>query len=259
MKQLGIKKKVAAGCIILGMILFFSSMMSIYEFSNMNSYVSSVLSDNIANINSSRDFLETAEKYNLRLMYMMDENSSEYNDIERRDLASKFSRIKGRYNTPQEIKAADSVIFAYSAYMQAVREGYSKWNLEPIQRKEWFFGHLQPIYLKLRHYVQTLTFVSQDELIKNSNSLKDNFYRSMVPSMVSLILSLVLVLLFNYYLNFYLINPFLKVTKGIVNYRKFNKQYNVTLDSDDEISELNSAVRDLIDLNASYKSQLKKQ
>ena len=258
MKQLGIKKKVSAGCIILGLILFFSSMMSVYEFSNMNSYVSRVLSDNIENINSSRNFLETAEIYNLRLMSMLDEGDREFNDIDRRDLANSFSRIKGRYGTVKEKNAADSVIFAYSAYMQAVREGCSKWNVEPIERKEWFFNHLQPIYLKLRHYVQTLTFVSQDELIKNSNSLKDNFYRSMVPSMASLILSLLLVLLFNYFLNYYLINPFLKVTKGIVNYRKFNKPYNVALDSDDEINELNTAVGDLIDLNTSYRNQLKK-
>lgn len=258
MKQLGIKRKVSAGCIILGMILFFSSMMSVYEFSNMNSYVSRVLSENIENINSSRDFLETAEIYNLKLMHVLEDGDREFNDIDRRDLANNFSKIKGNYNTAKEKNAADSVIFAYSAYMQAVREGYTKWDMEPIARKEWFFEHLQPIYLKLRHYVQALTFVSQDELIKNSNSLKDNFYRSMVPSMVSLILSLLLVLLFNYYLNFYLINPFLKVTKGIMNYRKFNKPYNVSLDSDDEISELNSAVSDLIDLNSSYKNQLKK-
>ncbi len=259
MTTLGIKRKVRLGCIVLGMILFFSSMMSIYEFQRMNSYVTRVLSENIESINSSRDLLKAADDYNLQLMYIIDGTSDDYAEIDNADLILKFSDIHRRFKSPAEKSAADSVIFAYSAYMQVAREASSVWQGDQWQRRRWFFERLQPVYRQLNDYVQQLSFVSQDALIENSRALQDNFYRSMMPSMVSLILSLVLVLLFNYYLNYYLINPFLKVTKGILDYRRFNKAYSVKVDSEDEINELNSAVGDIIDLNVSYRRQLGKK
>lgn len=258
MKAMGIKAKVRAACVILGSILLFSSIISIFEYSNMNRYVTRVLSENIESINSSKDLLEAAEGYNLQLMYIINGLPEDVNEIDKGDITLKFSNLHRKFDGNVPSSSVDSVIFAYTAYMQVAREAGTVWNGDLWQRREWFFNRLQPVYIKLRGYVQELTFVSQDALIDNSKSLQDNFYRSMVPSSASLILILLLVLLFNYYLNYYLINPFLKVSKGITDYRKFNKEYNVNVDSEDEISELNNAARDLIDLNESYKRQLKR-
>ena len=49
-KKLGIKRKVLVGCIVLAVILFFSSVISVFEFSRMNRYVSGVIADNIRSI-----------------------------------------------------------------------------------------------------------------------------------------------------------------------------------------------------------------
>ena len=114
---------------------------------------------------------------------------------------------------------------------------------------------MQPVYAKLKAYIEKLTNDSQDALIHNSQSLQDNFYRSLMPGLISALLGFLMVLLFNYYLNHYLINPILKITRGIKGYLSFNKKYEVKIESNDELAELNDSVNDIIDINKSAKKQ----
>lgn len=257
-KFVGIKSKVRRACFILALILLFSSLISIFEFSRMSNYVSDVITDNITSINYSRKLLATADDYNLGLLYGITRDGDMtfiYND----EFISSFADLKQTYVTKRERAAVDSVLYAYAAYMQVVSEAPAIWSDEDHSlRAEWFFNRQQPVYDKLSNYIKDLTNVSQDALIRNSQSLQDSFYRSIMPGLISVIFGVLMVILFNYYLNHYLLNPLLKVTKGIRNNRQFNRDYDVKIETDDEIKELNDAVRDIIDSNQSYKRQLKK-
>lgn len=255
-KSIGIKGKVLLGCIVLAIVLFISSVISMFEFSGMNDYVSGVISDNIGNINASRDLLSAAEKHNLRLQYGL---NGDFADIEESDdhlFIRTFAQLQNTFTDPLEKEAAQAVVYSYAAYMQVVREAPAKWEEGIFVRRDWYYGRLQPIYIKLRENIQHLNFVCQDALIENSRSLQDNYYRSMMPQMVSFLIGLMLVMLFNYYLNYYLINPLLKINKGIKAYRRFNKPYDVQVEGNDELSDLNGTVSDIIDLNKSYKAHI---
>lgn len=256
--QWGIKKKVLVGCIVLALVLFFSSLISLFEFSRMNNYVSDLITDNIKSINTARELLTVTEDYNQRLMYGAggSEEQGDISIIKDNTFMSSFNDLRKTFITPQERACADSVIYAYTAYMQIVREAEQIWLSEVDMRKDWYFNRLQPVYWKLRDYIRQLTTVSQNALIDNSQSLQDSFYRSIMPGFVSVLMGMILVLLFNYFMNYYLINPLLKVTQGIKAYRQFDKGYDVVVDSDDELNELNNSVKDIIDLNQSYKRRL---
>ena len=258
-KGIGIKRKVFLGCIVLGMILFFSSLIAVYEFSKMNNYVSDVIAENIQSINSARKLLDVAESHNRTLMGNIEKDLVDIDNITDNSFADSFSEIRSDFVTPQEQAAADSVMYAYAAYMQVVGEAEEVWMFDQVYRRDWFYTRLQPVYMKFRDYILRLTVVSEDSLISNSQNVQDAFHRSIMPAMISLIFGLVLVLLFNYYLNYYLINPVLRITKGIEGYRLFGKRYDVKVDSTDEIAELNGTVKDIIDLNDSYKNHLDSQ
>ena len=256
-KGIGIKRKVFLGCIVLGMILFFSSLIAVYEFSKMNNYVSDVIAENIQSINSARRLLDVAEKCNLSLIDKI-ENDTSIDGVRDNAFASTFSEVRKDFITQKEQSAADSVMIAYAVYMQVAGEAGQAWESDQ-ERNEWFYNRLEPVYMKFRDYILRLTAVSEDSLISNSQNVQDAFHRSIMPAMISLIFGLVLVLLFNYYLNYYLINPVLRITKGIKGYRLFGKRYDVKVDSTDEIAELNGTVKDIIDLNDSYKNHLDSQ
>ncbi|MBQ0024394.1 MAG: MCP four helix bundle domain-containing protein [Bacteroidales bacterium] len=260
-KEIGIKRKVLYGCIVLGVVLFFSGMISIFEYSRMNDYVSELIGDNIKSINTARELLSVSEQYNVKLMNdLVLDNASDTIDTNLvfadDEVISSFAKVSRRFITDEERSAADSVIYAYSAYMQVAREADEVWKKGYAQREDWYFNRLQPVYLKFRGYMMNLTSVCQDALINNSQRLQEGFYRSIMPPFISMIIGIVMVILLNYYLNYYVINPILKINKGIKGARTLGSKYSVRIDSDDEIMELNETVRDMVDLNQSYKKKL---
>ena len=259
-KKLGIKRKVLLGCIVLAVILFFSSLISVFEFTRMNRYVSGVIADNIRSINAARELLSVSEQYNVGLMNSLvldhGDRPQEVSLFRDEELVASFENLSHSFVTPEEQAAADSVLYAYSAYMQVVAEADEIWQQDDAERQHWYFNRLQPVYLKFRGYMMQLTSECQDALIENSQDIREGTYRSLMPGLVSVLVGLIMVLLFNYYLNYYLINPLLKVTNGIKGWRYHGLGYNVKLDSDDELEELNEAVGDIVEQNQSYKREL---
>lgn len=261
-KEIGIKQKVLYGCIVLGVVLFFSGIISIFEYSTMNDYVSEVIGDNIKSINTARELLSVSEQYNVRLMKDLvlenEQDTIDQNLVFESDVVIKsFADISRSFITKAERSAADSVIFAYAAYMQVAREANAVAKRPYLFREDWYFNRLQPVYLKFRGYMMKLTSVCQDALINNSQEMQDGFYRSIMPPFASMVIGIVMVILLNYYLNHYFINPILRINRGVKNSRRKGVSYNVEVDSDDEIKELNETVRDIVDQNQSYKKKLK--
>ena len=260
-KNTGIKLKVFYGCVVLGVVLFFSGVISMFEYSSMNNYVSELISDNIQSINTARELLSVSEQYNVQLMKdLVIENGQDTIDqnlvFEDDALIHSFADISRRFITKEERSAADSVIFAYAAYMQVAREADQVWQRGYSERENWYFNRLQPVYLKFRGYMMNLTSVCQDALVNNSQILQEGFYRSIMPPFISMIIGIVMVILLNYYMNYFVINPILKINRGIKGCRKLGSSYNVDVDSDDEIKELNDTVKDIVDLNQYYKKKL---
>lgn len=261
-KKLGIKRKVLLGCIVLAIILFFSSLISVFEFTKMNRYVSGVIADNIRSINAARELLSVSEQYNISLMNGLVLDSADGPEAvpiaREEELISSFENLSKSFITPEEQAAADSVLYAYAAYMQVVAEAGQMWEHDYAQRQHWFFNRLQPVYHKFRGYMMQLTSICQDALIESSQDIREGTYRSLMPGLVSVLVGMIMVLLFNYFLNYYLINPLLKVTGGIKGYRYHGRSYAVKLDNDDELEELNEAVGDLVEQNQSFKRELER-
>ena len=68
-------------------------------------------------------------------------------------------------------------------------------------------------------------------------------------TITSIVMGIILVFLFNYFINFYFVNPLLRISEGISDYIQRKRSYNVTVDNDDELKELNENVKELVESN----------
>ena len=73
--EFGIKSKVFMGSTVIGLILLISCIISFVEFERLSKYVSSVLADNIACVNTSRNLMNISEEYNT---YILEQIGSDY-------------------------------------------------------------------------------------------------------------------------------------------------------------------------------------
>jgi methyl-accepting chemotaxis protein len=123
------------------------------------------------------------------------------------------------------------------------------------ERTKWYEEELRPVYNNLNKYKKQLGLMTQATLAENAKELQEGYYRSIMPGIIAVGAGLMLVLLFNYFLNIYFISPIILISKGIKNYREYNKSYSVQLENDDELQDLNSDVKSIIDENRNLKRE----
>lgn len=257
-----IKRKVGAGFTVLAFILFFSSIVSLFEYARMNRVLTQQISENVNSVNIARDLIMLTEDYNMGVLDAMSEpdyegaivtggpaDAANAEFIKEFDKTMEDMRRSFTQSTSfKEKNYADSVLLAYTAYMHVLRESVDMQGAGFQERQDWYFDRLQPFYMKLRNYIRNLTNASQQALVANSQKVDETFYRSITPAIASVVVGLLVVMLFNYFLNFYLINPLIKINKGIIGYRNFRKDYTVEVDNNgDELDQLNDNVRFIIE------------
>lgn len=258
--QLGIKSKVFLGSTVIGFILLISCIISFVEFERLSKYVASILTDNMACVNTSRNLMNISEEYNTFILERIgsDDPIGEIPELgSNEEFVSNFENLKNHFTIEEEKMMADSVLFAFVAYMHVVNEVSDIWINGYSQRREWYFDRLQGVYDKLRNYIQELTLISQNALAENYYSLNDRFYRSITPIIVAALVGIILVILFNYFINIFFIKPVIKINKGLKSYREYNKSYDVRFDyGGDQIQELNENIKEVIEENRSIKRKL---
>lgn len=255
---LGIKSKVLLGSIVIGLILFIAGIISFFEFQRMSQYVSSILTDNMASVNISRNLMNMSEEYNTYILEKIGEQGiTEIPDFEgNEDFSISLERIQEHFTIDEEKAMADSVRYAYVAYMHVVQEVPEIWLNGYSVRREWYFNRLQGVYEQLREYIQRLTLVSQNALAENYYSLNDGFYRSIVPIIIAMGVGIVLVILFNYFINIFVLKPILKINLGLKKYKEYNKGYDIRFDyGGDQLQELNTNIKEIIEENRLLKKK----
>ena len=259
-----IKRKVGAGFTVLAFILFFSSIVSLFEYTRMNRVLTHQITENVHSVNIARELIMMTEDYNLGVLDAMSEPDFEggfvtggpanaANAAFIQDFSQTMEDMRRTFTESTSFKEknyADSVLLAYTAYMQVLRESLDleAESADLQARQDWYFNRLQPFYMKLRDYIRNLTNASQQALVENSQRVDETFYRSITPAIASVVVGLLVVMLFNYFINFYLINPLIKINKGIQGYRNFGKDYTVEVDNNgDELDQLNGSVREIVE------------
>lgn len=257
-RELGIKSKAMLGSVAIGLMLFFAGTIAYFEFSRMSNYVSTLIADNIASVNSSRYLMNISDEYNTHILELIgDDDLYSIPEIEVDPGFTKMlDELKMHFTTQSEKCMADSVLYSYVAYMHVVNEVYYVWNEGYASRREWYFDRLQVVYEKMKGYIQSLTSISQNALADNYNKLNDGFYRSIMPIIVAVSAGIVLVILFYYFLNLFILSPLIKINKGLKSYKEYNKSYDVKFDyGGDQIQELNMNIKDLVEENKSLKKR----
>ena len=253
---MGIRKKISLGFVVIGAILFLSSIIAVFEFNRMRNSVTGLMQANINSINTSRMLMELTDEYNFILLSRVIVDSTIVSaEVLYDDRFDKhISSIKSNFTSEAEVAIADSLALSYSEYLAVISETRKIMTEDITVRKEWYESKLKPVYNKLRNYKKKLGLLTQEALSDNTRELQEGYYRSIMPGIIAVSAGIVLVLLFNYFINLYFISPVLLISKGIKNYRDFRKSYSVQFDNDDEIQEINNEVKSIIDENKKLKN-----
>ena len=230
--SMSIKLTFALGAI--AVILLLSSIISIMEYRRMSDYVSNLIASNINCINIAQKLSNECDSYNLRLLAIVGEHDpAMIPKIDCNAFLKEYDELRNTLNSSEAVSRADSVIYAYSAYMLTSLE------FEKVIVNDF----IDKIYLQLK---------------ENSQTFQDGFYRSIIPGVVSVGAGLLLVLLLLMFILIYYIRPLKKMLSGIDEYQTSGRRYGYEFEGDDELVHLNSDLTDLIEENVELKKRVGK-
>ncbi|MDR1887217.1 MAG: MCP four helix bundle domain-containing protein [Prevotellaceae bacterium] len=247
---MGIRKKIFLGFVIIGLILFTSGMISLFQLVRIEKTVAEMNTNNIRSIEASGRMFDEAKKQTWKILDIMHENAQgEDARIILNDTvyANCLDFILQNITVPEEKTMFDTLYVRYQLFKHhtALLDSLFLSN-SAKERNEWFNTLYRPVYESFTKATGELGTLKQNTISGNSTALEANFYRLVIPLIVAVAVGLFLIILFNYFINFYFITPILKIIKGIEEYSENRQPYNVKIDTRDEINDLNREIKSLI-------------
>lgn len=255
--QLSLKVKMILSLSAIAVILLTSSIISVIEYKIMSTYVSSLIADNIHSINMAQELSESANDYNLDILAVIgDDNLNSLPDFDQQEFVSHCDSLRESLSSVKQNRLADSVLYAYSAYMLTSLELPEVLKSDFIDTRTWYFDRLQPRYNRLSAAIDRMSSEIYSDLKKNSTNFDRGFYRSIVPGIVAVGVGLLLVLMLMFFILSYYVNPIYKMLDALNNYRSYNKRYTLSFDGDDQLAELNQGISELASENLQMRKRL---
>jgi len=255
--KLSMKMKLTLSLSVIAVMLLVSSIISIMEYSRMSHYVSDLIAENINSINVAERLANASNDYNTEILKVLgDTAETALSSFRQEALIAHCDSIRMSLNSVKMRPLADSVIYAYSAYMLTSLEFKDVMLSDFIDVKAWYFNRLQPRYNRLRADINILNTAIYNELNKNSATFERGFYRSIIPGAVAVGVGLLLILLLLFFILVYYVNPIYKMLSGLKDNLSFNRKYAYTFDGDDQLSELNEDISELTEENHMLRSRL---
>lgn len=250
------KLTLALGAIAVALML--SSIISVLEYRRMSNYVSELIASNIRSINLSQKLAETGNEYNLMILGAIgDSDAGKMPLLDVKNYVARCDSLRYSIASKEASSMADSLMYAYSAYMLTSLELDSVLMSDFIDSRDWYFNRLQPSYNRFRKYIESLNDLIYTELKENSLTFEDSFYRSIIPGTVAVAAGLVLLLLLLYFLNVYYVTPLYRMLSGVDEYRDNRRKYHCTFDGSDQLSALNEGITEIIEDNIELRRRIK--
>jgi len=110
---------------------------------------------------------------------------------------------------------------------------------------DWYFRNLHVEFLNVKSAVNELKELNEKTLYRTASDLKNRANRAVMPGTVAVIAALIFSLIFTYFVNLYMVNPIRRMISGIEDFIKKDKDFDVSFETNDEISHLSSAIQSL--------------
>lgn len=255
--RLSLRMKITLSLSAIAVVLLMSSIISVLEYRHMSNYVSGLIAGNVNNIHRTQELVDAVDAYNLQILAVIGENTlTNVPEFDRPGFLARCEGLKDALGDNQGADLADSVVYAYSAYMLASMELEEAYESNFINTRDWYFNRLQPLFGRLRSYLDKLSGAMYAELEQNSRDFDSGFFRSIIPSTVAVSVGILLAFLLLFYIQVYYVKPIYGMLESLQDYMGYRRRYNYTFDGNDQLNDLNTAIGEVVEENRNLRKRI---
>lgn len=254
--KLSIRTKLTLSLLSVAAILLISSCITFLQYRSMSNYVSTLIADNLRNVNLLERLGDDIHSYNAQVMSVLwDEARAEAPALDARRDRAYIDSLRVSSSRAATRSRADSLIVSFDAFARKSRQ-LPAVIASPLNTRDWYHAEMKPLYDKFREDNFELMSLIYEDLEANSATFDRGFYRSVIPGAVAIAVGLLLVLLLLLFASMYYITPLYKMLRNLDDYRLRGKKYTYTFDGDDELVRLNEGITEVTGENGQLRKRV---
>lgn len=235
------------GFMILASMLFISGAISIFELTKLGKSIKGLIVDNYQSIDFSRNMLDALEQQGTALLLLS--NGDEESAVKEFNAAENFfyhnlDSASISFKVEMERTFVDSVRISYSAFNQVARNALNQSDFTLTR----YLTDVKPLMLEVDKHVKNLITLNQQGLFNSALFFETSAHRASIPGLIVIITSLIFTFVFTFLVHHYFVSPIIRLTKGINDFVKYRKPFDVQLETKDEFHSLRESIVSLISI-----------
>ena len=239
--NMGIKQKIRLGFFALGLLLFFSGLMSYFELNKLSHSTRDMLDASLKNMELSKEMLDAVQDQNTALLQMLVAGDSRYDSLlfigrARFDAAIGKAKVSIR-----DLRGLDSIYAANVQYTTVINTFFADQSKKDRDDLQWFVDVYKSSYYNLTASIKNFMISSQSVMDAKTAQLESNAYRATMPGIIALAIAIIIIVMFSYLIDLYYVNS--KIP------------FKVTMEGRDEVYKLKEYIETMIGLLKNKKNE----
>lgn len=243
---MSLRFKILSGFLILALMLATAGIWSIYELNSIGTSVQEFLDENYRSIRAAEKMVEALEREDSGILLLLLGKWDEGQKIVTSGdelFQENYKIAKNNITIPGEGNLIEKINQKYVIYKRSW--GKPIVGTDKQGNLDWYFRNLHVEFTDVKSVVNELKELNEKTLYRTASDLKNRANRAAMPGTVAVIAALIFSVIFTYFVNLYMVNPIRRMINGIEDFIKKDKDFDITFETKDEISQLSSAIQSL--------------
>lgn len=237
------RRKIKIGFIIVGFVLFLAGVTSYLELARLTSSVQELVDNGAKSISLSKGVLDILQEHNVKVLKLYNDKNIEisaFSSDEIKLIDSLYLQAQQSYPQSKEL---GEIAAARKEYLEVLQD-----NIDPTYEgmSNWYVSRYNVAYTHFTSSIKEFMISSQQYVVKQTDRLKSNIYRTTMQSVVALSVSIVILFVFFLLIDVYFIKPISTMTKSLDRYLVNGSAFNVKVEGVNEPAKLRELIAQLI-------------
>ena len=244
-----LRAKIFSSFMLLVLMLVIAGVMSIIEFDRVGASIKNVMDDNYKSIEQTKYMLDALEREDSGLlMYLMGnrETGSQTIDLAYSTIQNAIKLAQTNITERDEEKYIGNIIEEYEKFHTSVKQITDTSVTLTLDEKNEIYLQNQQLFFAAKKSINELMQLNQDGIYKQTELMKENSKRAMMPAIVSIVAAIVFALLLNFFISEYFINPIHRLIDSLKSYYPEMGRIDAKIGLKDEIKTLEDEINNLI-------------
>lgn len=235
--------KIKLGFILIGLVLFLAGVTSYIELTRLTSSVQSLIDNGAKSISLSKGVLDILQEHNMKVLKFYNDQSESINAFSDSDLEIMDSLYLQAQQSYPKSKELEAIALARKEYLTALSEQEDSTHMNV---SEWYAARYNVAYTHFNNSIKEFMISSQQYVVKQTDKLKVNIYRTTMQSVVALSVSIVILFVFFLLMDIYFIKPISIMTKSLDRFLANGASFNVKIEGANEPAKLRDLIAQLV-------------